>query len=562
MDDAAAVGLAIRGRHEARPRRVALEPAPEGRRRRSPASRGWRARSRWSTTRSRRRPSSARWDSRLALHSATKCKAGRSCSAGRRLRERAHLRHLLGASSRPSTPGSSCAGCARGADGRGHPRARAGPRARGAPEGPPRELSRSRLAPRPRRGQSGQMSGSAGALLPREGAGGGAPRRRKVKVSSATMSLGCVESPCRLPAPRARARPPRPGPPPRSGPSTRTSHSIRRWAEPRECGEDHRGVLKGRWLPAPRASAAATDDSEKRIVRVATLDRHDDSLRCERRPGFLSEGIPDRSARPAHDPRRAASRMGRAKVGDVAMAHLNVPVLAGWPRACTTGPRAGLPRRRQALSRVQPDLGRRVAGRGRRIVVYFPAPDARGRRQRRALRAEGAARGRGRHCRRGRGRAPRPRASRMPDRQGVAPAARAPGRPGGPPRRLQTDRAAAFRNRVDGLLLSEIRPGVSASSIGIFPPAPRRRARDRERPRPLAPGGRSRPREDDRLPSSRGSCADRADRALVVAPPTAHGPVVAHRQVPPDVRPARRKRREDVAEEHRAHFNPSRPTGT
>lgn len=131
---------------------------------------------------------------------------------------------------------------------------------------------------------------------------------------------------------------------------------------------------------------------------------------------------------------------------------------------------------------------------------------------------------------------------------------------------LQTDRAAAFRNRVDGLLLSEIRQARGLGSflggrIAIFPHqlhvAERAAASDPVRWLLADEVGLGKTIEAC-LILSRLLRADRADRALVVAPATLTVQWLGelYRKFHQTFVLLDRRRREDVAKEHGEGFNP------
>ncbi|MGA7991353.1 MAG: SNF2-related protein [Thermoanaerobaculia bacterium] len=131
---------------------------------------------------------------------------------------------------------------------------------------------------------------------------------------------------------------------------------------------------------------------------------------------------------------------------------------------------------------------------------------------------------------------------------------------------LQTDRAAAFRNRLDGLLLSEIRQARGLGSflggrIAIFPHqlhvAERATASDPVRWLLADEVGLGKTIEAC-LILSRLLRADRADRALVVAPATLTVQWLGelYRKFHQTFVLLDRRRREDVAKEHGKDFNP------
>lgn len=131
---------------------------------------------------------------------------------------------------------------------------------------------------------------------------------------------------------------------------------------------------------------------------------------------------------------------------------------------------------------------------------------------------------------------------------------------------LQTDRAAAFRNRVDGLLLSEIRQARGLGSflggrIAIFPHqlhvAERAAASDPVRWLLADEVGLGKTIEAC-LVLSRLLRTDRADRALVVAPSTLTVQWLGelYRKFHQTFVLLDRRRREDVAREHGEGFNP------
>lgn len=131
---------------------------------------------------------------------------------------------------------------------------------------------------------------------------------------------------------------------------------------------------------------------------------------------------------------------------------------------------------------------------------------------------------------------------------------------------LQTDRAAAFRNRLDGLLLSEVRQARGLGSflggrIAIFPHqlhvAERATASDPVRWLLADEVGLGKTIEAC-LILSRLLRADRADRALVVAPATLTVQWLGelYRKFHQTFVLLDRRRREDVAKEHGEGFNP------
>jgi ATP-dependent helicase HepA len=131
---------------------------------------------------------------------------------------------------------------------------------------------------------------------------------------------------------------------------------------------------------------------------------------------------------------------------------------------------------------------------------------------------------------------------------------------------LQTDRAAAFRNRLDGLLLSEIRQARGLGSflggrIAIFPHqlhvAERATAADPVRWLLADEVGLGKTIEAC-LILSRLLRTDRADRALVVAPATLTVQWLGelYRKFHQTFVLLDRRRREDVAKEHGSGFNP------
>ena len=131
---------------------------------------------------------------------------------------------------------------------------------------------------------------------------------------------------------------------------------------------------------------------------------------------------------------------------------------------------------------------------------------------------------------------------------------------------LQTDRGAAFLNRLDGLLLSEIRQAKGLGSflggrIGIFPHqlhvAERATADDPVRWLLADEVGLGKTIEAC-LILSRLLRADRADRALVVAPATLTVQWLGelYRKFHQTFVLLDRRRREDVAKEHGEDFNP------
>lgn len=131
---------------------------------------------------------------------------------------------------------------------------------------------------------------------------------------------------------------------------------------------------------------------------------------------------------------------------------------------------------------------------------------------------------------------------------------------------LQTDRAAAFRNRVDGMLLSEIRQARGLGSflggrISIFPHqlhvAERAAASDPVRWLLADEVGLGKTIEAC-LILSRLLRMDRADRALVVAPATLTVQWLGelYRKFHQTFVLLDRRRREDVAKEHGEGFNP------
>jgi ATP-dependent helicase HepA len=131
---------------------------------------------------------------------------------------------------------------------------------------------------------------------------------------------------------------------------------------------------------------------------------------------------------------------------------------------------------------------------------------------------------------------------------------------------LQVDRAAAFRNRVDGLLLSEIRQARGLGSflggrIGIFPHqlhvAERAAASDPVRWLLADEVGLGKTIEAC-LVLSRLLRTERADRALVVAPATLTVQWLGelYRKFHQTFVLLDRRRREDVAKEHGEGFNP------
>ena len=231
-------------------------------------------------------------------------------------------------------------------------------------------------------------------------------------------------------------------------------------------------------------------------------------------------------------------------------------------RRAPSPPRARLPRKRQALSQVQhrSRAGARREGGGTADRRLLPgggnAPDARGRRHGAAPAAARAPdRRRGSRARRERSSWPRSGrpACASPTGARSTPCSSGPLAPPDDPverlAALQTDRAAAFRNRLDG---APARRGPRGDRAGLLSrrahrapaaPARRRRARHGVRSRPLAPRRRSGPRQDDRglphpvAPPAHGQGRPGARRRAR----DAHGPVArrALSKVPPDVRPPR-----------------------